>query len=210
MDPTALAAKASIGIFARRLGALTTQAKYDAAFRKMADDAIFEIDAQVQRVVVRQLGLGDKVERLEERISDAEFIENFRRLAQEAASSSAEDRRRLFAVAIASGLRPDFEQEERSRIVRALLMLETSDILRLRAIDNPPPPTGVGSGWPSAPQPPHMRDYTAEMSEEALRGALCIPFDQHQMGLTPLGDAVLRFVEDWQPLATPGAPDPAR
>ena len=125
---------------------------------------------------------------LDEREAQALFI----RLLPEVALATTQERMRLLAHALAGLHRPDLASEMRSRVTRAIMQLEPSDVVELRKLD-------AAERSPGTHPAPMM---TPE--REPLIVAGCVldrsMFAGNTLSVSRLGRALLSTLETWSPL----------
>lgn len=186
----------------KKLLALTTQAKYEAALQQMVTDTVFEVEAAVIKLderlkrIERENPAG--TERFAPPLTEEQFAALFARLFPEAVLATTRERRKLMATAIAGIITPDVSLEEKSRVARALAGLEPSDVLHLRVfVKEMRVPDAEIRLWQKLGRgEPH--------SQTALENAGCLVWREGR-GMpggylaTPLGKAVVKYLEDWSP-----------
>jgi hypothetical protein len=77
-------------------------------------------------------------EQLREKVTEREIGALFPKLLREATEASTRERMRMLCAALAGMWRPDLEAEMRSRVARAVMELEPSDVLALRRVLSAP------------------------------------------------------------------------
>lgn len=106
--------------------------KVNRKWREMMDDAWLEFQGDLRTVVAR-------IEKLENQpstvIGEREATALVVRLLPEAAAATTQERRRLLTSALAGLFKPDLSSEMRSRVSRAVMQLEPSDVVELRELD---------------------------------------------------------------------------
>jgi hypothetical protein len=112
---------------------LSEQKKLDKIYAEICDEILSEVVARVAAIEARMDA--EQQRRFEEEQAKPDAQAYARVLFQEAAKSVTRERRIMIAAAIAGGVTPDFEAEERSRLARALAQLEPSDVSMLRALE---------------------------------------------------------------------------
>lgn len=172
-DPVTHAlARVTLGVLLRSLrDALPNNDKRVAEARQeLLEDFVFEA-----REAVRQL---TRRAALDEREARALFD----RIAREAGYASTAERSRVLAHAVAGLFAPDIDSEMRSRVARAIVQLEPSDVVLLRNIEKRTTPIARRS--PQA---------------DALEAAGCVVVETEQEGL---GEALARAARRRRPLRT--------
>lgn len=136
--------------------------------------------------------------KLRERVTEREVATLFPSLLRAAAESSTRERMRMLCAALAGIWRPDLEAELRSRVGRAVLELEPSDVRRLREL------------IPANPSE-RMRSIHVERDGEWLVRAGCLGDDSLRAGgrgiyVTAVGHALLESLSTWTPEPEPSSP----
>jgi len=142
-----------------------------------------------------------------------ELVAIVRQLQEEARRAVTEERARMLAAASAGAFRPDLDVETKSRVMRALLELEPSDVASLREIATSPevtPAEGLFLDGHRVWRYPHRYLYDARDVIDRLRG--CVTVEQKaytaathhkpprlQVRVTTLGRALLAFLETYRP-----------
>lgn len=217
MSIGSLIAKTGASAVVKKLESMLPGARTNELFGQMAQEAAFECEGFLKKMVERLGGDPDAaIARLVNSVTDEEAAAMTGRLIREAVFSATRDRRRLMAAAMAGTLSPDFEVEHKSRITRSIAQLEPSDVVLLRSISQGNPfPFGAGTI-----QETQGRERNREVSLAALAAAGCVvevvvePARTHERTgahrpertahrLTHLGSMTLKFITDWEPATTP-------
>lgn len=200
MDPGTkwLISKAGGAVLDRLTKAFPSNAKLiDAAWDHAVAEAALHADSAVRELVARREAADPTfVQRLATSMEEREARALFGRLVREAAQATTKERMHLLAQALAGLYTPDIDAETRSRVSRAVVALEPSDVMSLRdaaSHEVRDGPQGRGHYVPSRQGSPQM---------DALMVAGCI-LDVNAAGgglmVTALGVAVLKAVEGWAP-----------
>ena len=108
-----------------------------------------------------------------------------------AAQATTQERMKMLAAAAAGVFTPDMDSEMRSRVSRAIMQLEPSDVLELRRLIEPERRAGI---YPAPLMTPER---------EPLARAGCVFDASASIGgglqVTALGRAVLAALETWEP-----------
>lgn len=182
----------------RLLAPLNTQAQFEKARDEQTRDWLAELAAQVQALETVKADLLERVSSAEERL----FHQTVLRLWPEAIGALSADHRSLLAAAAAGVLRPDFDVETKSRVLRALSQLEPADIVQLRQLANTLRLfSSKSSGDLGGRYDPHQNAPvgTSFFRENVLRTALCAEETEYGMKISHLGTEVLRYLEAWEP-----------
>jgi len=159
-----------------KLDALTRakQEMIEAAARKVRE----ALEAQARKN-------SDFETRLATAITEREATALFLRLLPEAAVANTHERMEMLACALAGLFQPDLTSEMRSRVSRALMQLEPSDVVELRKLDEAQRAPGVN------PAP----EMTPERELLVFAGLI------ERGGVYPnaLGRAVLSTLREWAP-----------
>lgn len=164
--------------------------------RRQGAEANFEFGLALERHVrFEEARDAEFREKLREKITEREVGALFPQLLRAAAESSTRERMRMLCAALAGLWRPDLDAEMRSRVARAVMQLEASDILAMRRLERAQQQPGIRPA-------PRM---TPELEPAVLTG--CVADNSARAGfvaveLTTLGLAVLTALETW-----PWAPD---
>jgi hypothetical protein len=162
--------------------------------RRMGAEAGFELGLAFERHVKEQekrdAGFREK---LREKVTAREAGALFSSLLREAAESSTRERMRMMCAVLAGVWRPDLDAELRSRVARAVLDLEPSDVLYLRAL-------AADEGRPGVV-------LRLGPQGEWLVRAGCVLDESGRVGgavrITDVGHALLAAVATWAPEASP-------
>jgi hypothetical protein len=171
----------------------------DEAYTAMLQDMLLEVDAAFRSHVAHHEAMDPQfADRLSAALDQREARALFYRLGTEAAQATTVERMRMLAHALAGLYTPDLATEMRSRVSRAVLALEPSDVLALRkAIGECEPTTAtVGAQIVRLAGP-----LTPDRAYEALITAGCIQDDNKTRGglyVTELGRAVATALELWR------------
>lgn len=201
------AAKLAVNSAAKRLAARLPSARTTELFNEMVQDAALYAEGFVGKLVERMGGDPEEAAaRLSALVTEKEMTAFVARLLPEIVGSPTEERRRMLGAALAGVYHPDFSIEDKSRITRAVSMLEPSDVIVLKAT---PPITWMHQGGPFGrkvawgPRVVRWKSPTREeeLSLGALQSAGCIAVSTHEDGRplhdrTPLGESVLKFLAD--------------
>lgn len=206
-------AKAGVSVALKKLESMLPSARTTDLYKQMADDAAYECEGFIKKMVERMGGDPDvAIARLADSVNEEEAAAIIGRLLPEAVFSATKDRRRLMAAAMAGTFSPDFRIEEKSRITRAIAQLEPSDVVVLRSVK------GFGLAGPEVVTRNFQeRVRNRELSLTALEAAGCIeeivePARRDSRGevhrperrkneLTHLGSMTLQFIAEWEPAA---------
>lgn len=183
------------GLLWKALGPMTETQRFERARDEQQREWIAELQEQVTR--------------LESRLNDAQrgaaqqfaslFAGALVRVTPEALGALSDERRRILALAVAGVLRPELAVETKSRLLRATLALEPSDVLHLRDLcESRSTAAQVDLVYRRAAQrgaqtPSALRE---QFNELALQAALCLDDDLRP---TPFGEELVRYLEDWRP-----------
>lgn len=197
-------AKSTVSLGVKKLMAQFPSARTSELYGQMAQEAAFESEGFLQRMVERLGGDPDAaLQRLADTVTEEQAASLLGRLIPEAVFSATKERRRLMAAAMAGVFDPDFDLERKSRITRALATLEPSDVVTLRKLRERHEAFTRGVFVGEEP------DQTAAL---ALTLAGCIALPDHAekvpdeprlYRVTQLGSSILSFLADWEPTASP-------
>ncbi len=157
--------------------------------RRMGGEAAFEFTLAFDRHVREQEARDAEFrEKLREKVTEREVCSLFPALLRAAAESSTRERMRMLCAALAGIWRPDLEAELRSRVGRAVLELEPSDVVSLRTL-------AVRERGPGA--------LRLGPEDEWLVRAGCVAEDAKVGGrgvyVTTVGRALLDALRTWMP-----------
>lgn len=200
MDPLAKAALTAAGrVVLRRAADLlpNNNRRVDETWTSMLQEMVLAVEAAFRA----HLGHHEEkdpefAQRLAAALDERESRALFFRLGTEAAQATTTERMRMLAHALAGVYTPDLDAEMRSRVCRAVIALEPSDVIALRRARSiePTKGTNIVSGELRMSIPPE-RDY------EALIVAGCLA-DANVYGggvyVTDLGHAVAKVLELWR------------
>lgn len=195
-----------VGLAARVLRPLSEQARFERVRDEQMRDWLAELAEQVARLERRYADLQASVTENVER----QLLGTILRLTPDALGALTEDHRSLLAAAAASVLRPDFETEMKSRVLRAVTVLEPSDVVHLRTLA-----ADVGADTATriasflerqtrraegfeAKDPSVLREF---FSESVLSTAHLLDTEDGGLEVTPLGHETLRYLSEWHPAA---------
>ncbi len=168
----------------------TGQNQFEEIRQRMGGEAAFEFTLAFERHVRDQETRDAEFRsKLREKVTEREVCALFPALLRAASDSSTRERMRMLCAALAGLWRPDLEAEMRSRIGRAILELEPSDVLYLRTL-------AQDEGRPGAT----LR--LGPQGEWLLRAA-CVADDSSRIGgairVTALGHDLLASLSTWTP-----------
>ena len=104
--------------------------------RRHGAEALFEFNLALEQHVREQKARdADFRTKLREKITEREVCALFPVLLRAAAESPIRERMRMLCAVLAGILRPDLDAEMRSRVARAVLQFEPSDVLYLRDLE---------------------------------------------------------------------------
>ncbi|MHB8878882.1 MAG: hypothetical protein ACYC8T_34710 [Myxococcaceae bacterium] len=184
----------SVELVVERLRALLPTEGTKRLYRKLAEDAAFEASGYF-RLLVERLGKDPEVvaAHIAATVTDEQAAALFGKLFPEAVYAATTDRRRLIAAALAGTFDPNYDVEMKSRLARAITMLEPSDVLVLRRMAEQHDPLLASTSGPH------------QVSLPALQAAQCTTAAGHFIGqiqgvaVTEFGRTLLRWIADWQP-----------
>jgi hypothetical protein len=162
---------------------------------RMGGEAAFELTLAFERHVRDQKARDAEFSaRLREKVTEREVGALFPSLLRAAAESSTRERMRMLCAALAGIWRPDLDAEMRSRVGRAVLQLEASDVLYLRRL------------LASETQPGLRPSLPLSREGEWVLRAGCVGDDSVRAGgrgiyITDVGRALLDSLGMWIPEA---------
>lgn len=172
----------------------------DEAYTAMLQDMVLEVTAAFRAHLAHHEAKDPEfAQRVAAALDEREARSLFYRLGTEAAQATTTERMRMLAHALAGLYTPDLDAEMRSRVSRAVLALEPSDVVALREVITGETlrakATAVGgefrTSWPLEHEP----------VLEALIVAGCIQDDNKTRGglyVSALGRAVVKALELWR------------
>jgi len=176
----------------------TNEKRWSELRDRLARDAVPQLENALYTFMDYQI---DKNQQTAEQLGqklDVETAERlFSRLFFESMHATTKERTRLLCAALAGSLNPDFDTELKSRITRAILELEPSDVVLLRRLTT--------SGTYDIPDQQVERE--AQYSHDALNRAGCLDFSEggygggRQTRVTQLGRDLVRYLAAWTPEA---------
>jgi hypothetical protein len=160
--------------------------------RRMGGEAAFELGLAFERHLKQQEARDAEFrDKLRQKVTEREVAALFPALLRQATESSTRERMRMLCAVLAGVWRPDLEAELRSRVARAVVELEPSDVLYLRAL-------AADEGRPGV-----LLRLGPE--GEWLVRAGCV-IDDNRIGggvrITGVGHALLEAVATWAPEST--------
>ena len=193
-----------------KIYAMTPNGRVADAYREIVQESALEVRGFLKRVADTRWN-GD-MNRLAEHLSDTvtarEVAALVGRLFPEVVHSTTQERRRMLAAALASSFLPDFDGELKSRLARAVAILEPSDVLHLYYLENfrKVVPDHVTTRW-------QKNGRGVDYSNEALQAAGCLAVSGMAPGrppleVTKLGRELCNFLGPWMEdlLRSPGQP----
>lgn len=191
---------AGVGYIIAQIRAMTPSTRMEAARREMLDDLVTDTTAALAK-------LAERVVKLEASGPEAEKLLGaaLHRLVPETLSSLTRERRRLMAAALAGIVSPDLTLEQKSRVTRAISLLEPSDVIHLRLFEEhnrspyskePRTADATRDNWIKG-----GRGMKYEVASLEAAGCLALIPGPIKSGhlLTPLGKDVLAYIQDWEP-----------
>lgn len=186
--------------------------RVESQWAAMRDEAIFEItQAFRQHLKYHEARDQEYADKVRATLNEREAQALFHRLLVEAAQATHRERVRLLACALAGLIAPDVDVETRSKVSRAVLDLEPSDVLALRKaiaaepFRNPTEPRVGGEALP-------YQVVAGDLAYEGLIHAGCLaPAYTWGNGVyvTRLGEAMAKTLELWRPAPSHDASGPA-
>lgn len=152
-------------------------------------EATFEFTLALERLEQKHARVAEE---LRGKITEREAGALFTQLLGAAADSSTRERMRMLCAALAGVLLPNFDAETRSRVSRAVMQLEASDVLELRKLYMVERAPGFAPSLQMTPalEPLVLAGCVRDQSSLAGHPAVAT---------TERGHAVLAALEVWEP-----------
>lgn len=196
MDPTSIGLRAGGGALWSLLKSFTTDEQYKQRRDRLMFDWSAEIAEQLRSLEARFDNLAKKLDDQ----AKSDFFGTYASFTPAAMGALSKAHRSLYAAAVANVLRPDFDVETKSRVLRAIHQLEPGDVVHLRTLGAEV--SDIGAATERIYRRAELLSSKAPAAvlevfrEAALEGAHCLTDRGH---ITPLGREVVRFLEAWDP-----------